>query len=458
MQGRLRQGRRGELLRRRRQRTFLPAVAVAALAVLPGSAHAATITPTTFADQYNTGAECSLREATVAANTDAAFGGCPPGSGADTIPLAGGTYLLTIAGPAVENASASGDLDLLTDMTISHTGLTPAVIDAGGIDRIFHAFGGTVVLNISGLTLRNGIAAGGQEGGAMFSGAILTMSNVTVSGSTGGNGGGISFASGSATLTNVTFSGNRAPGNGGGFVTGPNLVTTFRNVTVTNNTADSDGSGSGNGGGVSVLAGGMNLSPNLSNTLVAGNSDTGGEAPDCGGIVGSLGNNLIGTTTGCTFGAVGGDKTNVANPLLGPLADNGGSTLTHALLPGSPAIDGGGPGAASTDQRGVPRSSDIGAYEFAICGKAIVNRVGTTGKDKLKGTTGADGILGLNGKDTLLGLAGKDGLCGGGGPDTLKGGGGKDRLIGQKGKDRMFGGKGNDSCKGGSGKDKEKSC
>ena len=59
---------------------------------------------------------------------------------------------------------------------------------------------------------------------------------------------------------------------------------------------------------------------------------------------------------------------------LGPLADNGGPTMTHALLPGSPAIDAGrNSGAPMTDQRGLPRPQDangdgwavvdIGAYE-----------------------------------------------------------------------------------------------
>jgi len=62
--------------------------------------------------------------------------------------------------------------------------------------------------------------------------------------------------------------------------------------------------------------------------------------------------------------------------LLGPLQNNGGPTDTHALLPGSPAIDTGISGGPNTDQRGFPRpidlpsvpnaadGSDIGAYEF----------------------------------------------------------------------------------------------
>ena len=131
----------------------------------------------------------------------------------------------------------------------------------------------------------------------------------------------------------------------------------------------------------------------------------------------------------------GGDTFNV-KPRLGPLADNGGATLTHALLAGSPAINSRG-GSGPADQRGVPRRApDIGAYEFARCGGRVVNWVGTPGKDKLVGTSRADGILGLGGKDILKGRAGEDGLCGG------------------KGRDTLIGGKGGDVCKGGPGKDK----
>ena len=94
-------------------------------------------------------------------------------------------------------------------------------------------------------------------------------------------------------------------------------------------------------------------------------------------------------------------------------------------------------------------ADEHGAYEYATCGGKLVNRVGTSGADKLKGTSASDGILALDGKDTLKGLAGKDGLCGGNGKDKLNGGGGKDKLIG---------GKGNDVCNGGAGKDTTKSC
>jgi Ca2+-binding RTX toxin-like protein len=155
------------------------------------------------------------------------------------------------------------------------------------------------------------------------------------------------------------------------------------------------------------------------------------------------------------------------DPGLLPLADNGGPTPTHALNVGSPAIDQGL--ASGADQRGAPRpfdlagvalagdnNADIGAYERVLCGKALVNEVGTAGADRITGGSGPDGILGLGGKDKLKGRAGKDGLCGGPGKDKLKGGKGNDLLRGEAGKDTLIGGKGKDKLKGGKGKDKEK--
>jgi hypothetical protein len=111
----------------------------------------------------------------------------------------------------------------------------------------------------------------------------------------------------------------------------------------------------------------------LGNTIVAVNT-TIGSGPDVFGAVVSNGYNLNGETDG-SIGWVAYDLTGtVASPLdphLGPLADNGGPTMTMALLPGSPAIDAGSdgliPSGDNTDQRGWPRivngKVEIGAIE-----------------------------------------------------------------------------------------------
>lgn len=133
-------------------------------------------------------------------------------------------------------------------------------------------------------------------------------------------------------------------------------------------------------GNVGAVAGGIVIEPNaffnyeayyffepstLQNTIVAGNF---GANPDISGPLQSQGNNLVGDGSGTTDplngpGDLVGDSANPIDPLLAPLADNGGPTLTQALLPGSPAIDAGDPNFAASlegDQRGAgfPRVTD----------------------------------------------------------------------------------------------------
>jgi CSLREA domain-containing protein len=431
------------------------AMGIAGTLAFAGTAGAATITPNTFADEYNVGAGCSLREAVQAANTDAAFGGCPAGAGADTIPLAAGIYQISLPGDEGNNVNGSIDILSAAGTTISHTGSGSTVIDGGGLDRAV-AFLNSAPGTISGLTIRNANDAG--TGGGLFTNGSLTLTNSTLTANTSATGGAGLTVFGEATVTNVTISGNQTADDGGGIEVFIGATATLNNVTIANNTADSDLSGVGDGGGFART--GFNAVVNMTNTLIADNIDRGGQSPDCfinGAALVSQGNNLIQNTTGCGFTAAGGDKLSV-NALIAPLADNGGSTFTHALPAASPAINGAGPTAAPTDQRGVPRSSDIGAYERELCGGVLVNEVGTEGNDKISGTAGADSILGLGGKDVLKGLAGRDALCGGNGKDTLKGGAGKDKLLGQAGRDTLVGGKGKDRCKGGPGKDIQRKC
>jgi hypothetical protein len=144
------------------------------------------------------------------------------------------------------------------------------------------------------------------------------------------------------------------------------------NVSLINNTANGDNDGSGSGGGIS---GAFII---LNNTILAENKKGIASPSDCSGTLTSQGYNLIQTTSGCT---ISGDTTgNITgqDPLLGPLQNNGGFTLTHAPLAGSPVIDKGNPAApgsdgnacSAADQRGVGRPiglrCDIGAMEANI--------------------------------------------------------------------------------------------
>ena len=104
------------------------------------------------------------------------------------------------------------------------------------------------------------------------------------------------------------------------------------------------------------------------NTILAKNSSTSGGqdcSADAGATISSSGHNLE-SGTDCGFASIT-DRQN-ADPLLDSLGFNGGATQTHALGPGSPAIDSGAPGCPVVDQRGVSRpqgpSCDIGAFEL----------------------------------------------------------------------------------------------
>ena len=354
----------------------------------------------------------------------------------------------TVDGNQTTGSSAGIDAFDLTTGTITRTTIRS---NTSG-----NEFGAGYLAADGALTLRHvlvdGNTADDQNGGLGAEAVQLTIENssVTNNASEDGLGGGLYLTEVAGSMpiiiTNTTVSGNRSTIGGGGIFVRESLVAT--NLTVTNNIADADGSGDGDGGAI-LVQGEAGEEVILRNSILFGNTDgsPGAEAPECAGPVTSGGSNIIGTLAGCAMTPQASDRIGV-DPELGPLADNGGGTLTHPLRKGSPAINQADPSfAPQADQRGAPRKDpDIGAYERVLCGKVLVNRVGTEGKDKLRGTNKADGILGLGGKDTLTGKGGKDGLCGGGGKDKLKGGGGKDRMKGQGGKDVCIGGGGTDKA------------
>jgi uncharacterized repeat protein (TIGR01451 family)/CSLREA domain-containing protein len=257
----------------------------------------------------------------------------------------------------------SQTLTLTNSTVVSNT----ASNDGGGI----HNEQGTLKLTDSAI-IDNTSA---DDGGGVYSdgssgGATLTVDSSTIGGNRADGGGGVYLYYSPASLTNTTLSGNQALSSGGGVGTLSDLLRTvdLLNCTIYTNTCGQ------NGGGAQLEP---NFTVNVKNTIVAGNSAS-GTGPDVEGTVNSQDHNLIQDTSGATINGTTTHNVTGQTPVLGPLAANGGPStgaggamLTHALLPGSPAIDAGTcDGAPPTDQRGVARpqgeACDIGAYEAKL--------------------------------------------------------------------------------------------
>ena len=292
--------------------------------------------------------------------------------------LGGGIYndgTLTLANSTVTGNTAS---DFASGLGIYNTGtmiITNSMISNNSAGfymssgaGIFNDIGATLTLNNSAVT---GNTAWGHYGGGIYNAGTLSLNNSTVSGNTASfGGGGIFNNEGFLILNNSTLSGNIVgPGtsssDGGGIYTNSGIVI-LNNSTLSGNAANSYGGN--NGGGIYIY----NATVTLRNTILARNVAATASS-DCYGSINSAGYNLIGNTSGCTFSASAGDLTNI-DPSLGPLQNNSGATLTHALLLGSPAINAGNPAGCTdslgnplnADQRGMPRIGrcDIGAYEY----------------------------------------------------------------------------------------------
>jgi CSLREA domain-containing protein len=465
-------------------------VSAVGVAIVAHVAHAATFTVDSTNDKVDAKpgdgkcatdvGTCTLRAAIQEANEQ----------GGGTINLNPGTYVLAIKPDGALPLAATGDLDIYGELTISGGGAAKTIVDGGGIDRVF-AMQVASRVTLSDVTVRNGKALPGDDGGGIWNYGDLTLENVTVSGNAtrtdatltaDAPGGGI-FNAGTLQLRNCTITGNsaadmgggihnkgimtvlqstitnntaatdrggginnfnqatvilssitgnQATSSGGGIENGGRLILTHSTVsgnsgqdgggihnvgglhmtdaTVTGNTARQHGGGIANDFSSEALKGSLKLNgvtiagnrageknegapagggianhkpaaTTIANSIVAGNRDAGGKAPDCVGKLLSAGYNLIQNTDGCK---VRGTQTGVItgkDPKLGPLAKNGGPTQTMALLSGSPAIDaanpakpGSGNGACEvTDQRGQPRAvnragqtvCDLGAFEYS---------------------------------------------------------------------------------------------
>jgi predicted outer membrane repeat protein len=397
----------------------------------------ATIPVTTALDTVNAGdGVTSLREAVAEANATATH---------DTITFTG----LTSGGPAAIVLSL-GELWIREALTIDGPGAHLLTIDATGNDptpssnngdgtRIFEIFDGNgtpdKAVSINGVTLTGGDAVAG--GGAIFSTELLTLNASKIHNNSARSVGGAVHSTGQVTLAQSTVSGNITPARGGGIFAAGHVTLAHSTVsgnsalygggiysqgaaTITQSTI-SGNSASINGGAIYAVGGGAvtlthsTFSGNNAGGLGGGIFNLDGPISITGSIVASnaapvapdvspafslsVDYSLIGDTSdsGITAGTGTGNQLDVA-PQLGPLANNGGPTQTHALLAGSPAIDAGNPAAAAGvggvplhDQRGVPFNRvldgdgasgariDIGAFEYGGAPPTVTAvRVGST--------------------------------------------------------------------------------
>lgn len=290
----------------------------------------------------------NLTQATVIPVTNTNDSG--PGSLRQALALANDGDTIDATGISGAISLTTGELVVGHSVIINGPGADLLAVDGNAASDVFHVTSiGTIT--ISDLTIRDGQ---NNFGGGILngSGGTLTITNSTVSGNLAAFGGGI-YNSGTLNIINSTVSGNMANSEGAGVYNATTL--TITNSTFSSNTARGEGG--------ACINGGMLL---ITNSTLSGNS-----AGDLGGGVFNLGTLHIGNTvlkrgdsganiskanngTVMSFGynvssddgggflTGPGDQIN-ADPLLGPLQNNGGPTFTHALLPGSPAIDAGDP-------------------------------------------------------------------------------------------------------------------
>ena len=347
------------------------------------------------------------------------------------------------------------------------------------------------------------------EGGGIYNEGTLTLDASTVNANDANGsapnavdccasalatGGGIQN-DGTLGATNSTVSGNGADvtvppdvslagSNGGGIaVQANNTATTLRSVTLAFNAASGAANSSQRNGAIFTAQ----------NTIIAQPQGGGSNCSLIGGAVLVDNGHNLDDDSSCGFD----DPTDHegVDPLLEPLADNGGSTQTHALPKSSPAVDQGTSSVSPSDQRGFARpfdfadipnglgdGSDIGAFELTTepeppvvtpsppsspspdhcAGEAVTihavagqRTVGTAGRDVILGTAGPDVIRAGTGDDVICGIDAGDRVRGGSGRDEIDGGDGDDRLRGGRGHDVVNGGPGSDRCRGGADELKE---
>jgi len=297
---------------------------------------------------------------------------------------------------ATNNNVGGGIFSSYTDISVENSTISGNSTGAGGAG---------IYLRSSDLLLSDSIVSGnsslglfGRGGGVFGKGYIEVVGSTIRDNSATRDGGGIFISQGRLRVEDSTIGNNSAGATGGGIRGGIGDAlpgtTTIVNSTVSGNVAGSEGGGvfgvegtyidfstvTANSApvGSGVASYGPPALTRIRSSIIAGN--TSGDVDFVGfqatNSFQSGGYNLIGSGNAVTAFDEPGDQTGIIDPMLGLLADNGGPTLTHSLLVGSPAIDAGDPAAVAGvgtvpefDQRGAPfgRVSggriDIGAFE-----------------------------------------------------------------------------------------------
>jgi hypothetical protein len=380
------------------------------------------LTPTTFnvntfsdtvAVNFATGQDASghisLRSAIMAVNDS--------GGGSNTIVLPAGTYSLTVGGPGNnESSAASGDLDIVNNVTITGAGATSTIIDRGGTDRVFH-IGTSVTVSISGVTIQHGSIS--TTGGGIANDGSLTLTDVTVQNNTAAWGAGISNT-GTLDLVSSAVINNQATGANG------------QNGSATG--------GGGGGGGAAGLGGGIYnesaASVTITNSTLSGNSATGGAGgigyPNNGVFSGAGGNG-----GGPNGGASGGGAGNFASgggggngAAFSPSAGGGGGfggggggggAMTHGGTGASGGTAGDGAGAGGTGQDSAAGGGGGGGgFGGALFnnGGTVILQSATLSNNKAAGGSGGFGSFGEGPAQGSAGSGRGGGLCSIGG--TIK--------------------------------------
>jgi hypothetical protein len=299
------------------------------------------------------------------------------------------TFDLETAFPARIHLGGS-PLEIMRDLAIYGPGADMLAVDGNSLSQVFKVTDGAAVY-IEGISIENGFGETGA-GLSVETNSSVELQAVSLSGNSAFvAGGGLALLSGEATIFRSTLAGNSAAIRGGGLFVAPETFLLLDTSTVSGNSTE------GGGGGMAVD--GFSL---IESTAFVGNtaeSATGiylGE----GGLV-TMGNSILSgpRTTSIISTDFGAFETRGANlssvpappltaetdltdtdPLLGPLSDNGGPTLTHAPLPGSPLINtGASETAPPIDQRGLDRvrggTIDIGPVEIQNSAPVITCRV-----------------------------------------------------------------------------------